>query len=107
MVAAAQEAVVPMLRERHAIAQQRQAIIAANPGLQERELLKRAALASAMADALRRRGVPDPTARLAAEVGIIAFMTAFARWVSAPDEQDLAHLICESFDQLKVITSGT
>src|SRR5947209_1260014 len=63
-VAAALEAVVPVFRERHALARQRQAVIAATPGLQERELLKRTALASAMADALRRRGVPDPAASL-------------------------------------------
>ena len=95
-----------MFQERHELARQRQAVIAANPGLQERELLKRAALAAAMADALRRRGVPDPAASLAAEVGVIAFKTAFARWVSEPDEQDLSRLIRESLDQLKVIIAG-
>jgi AcrR family transcriptional regulator len=106
-VAAALEAVVPVFRERYALARQRQAVIDANPGLQEREMLKRAALAAAMAGALRRRGVPDPVASLAAEVGVIAFKTAFARWVSAPDEQDLARLIRESFDQIKVMIAGT
>jgi AcrR family transcriptional regulator len=105
-VAAALEAAVPVFRERRELVRQRQAVIAANPGLQERELLKRAALASAMADALRRRGVPDPAASLAAEVGVIAFKTAYARWVSAPDEQDLSRLIRESLDQLKGITAG-
>lgn len=110
MVAAALEAAVPVFEERHALARQRQAVIAANPGLQEREVSKRAALASAMADALRRRGVPDPTASLAAEVGAIAFGTAFARWVSEPDEasdeHDLSRLIREALDQLKIITAG-
>lgn len=106
-VAAALEAAAPVFRERHALARQRQIVIDATPGLQERELLKRAALASAMADALRRRGVPDPAASLAAEVGVIAFKTAFARWVSAPDEHDLAQLIRESLDQLRIITAGT
>jgi hypothetical protein len=105
-VAAALEAAAPVFRERHALARQRQTVIAANLGLQERELLKRASLASAMADALRRRGVPDPAASLAAEVGVIAFKTAFARWVSAPDEHDLAQLIRASLDQLKVMIAG-
>jgi AcrR family transcriptional regulator len=105
-VAAALEAAAPVLRERHAFARQRQAVIGANPELQERELLKRAALAAAMADALRRRGVPDPAASLAAEAGVIAFSTAFHRWVSEPGEQDLSRLIRESLDQLKVITAG-
>jgi len=106
MVAAALEAAAPVFRERHAFARQLQAVLAATPGLQERELLKSAALTSAMADALRRRGVPDPAASLAAEVGEIAFKTAFARWVSAHDEYDLAQLIQESLDQLKVMLAG-
>lgn len=105
-VTAALEAAVPVFRERHEFARQRQAVIAATPGLHERELLKRTALASAMADALRRRGVTEPAASLAAEVGVLAFYTAFARWVSEPDTQDLSQLIRESLDQLRVITAG-
>ncbi len=105
-VAAALEAAAPVFRERHELARQRQTVIAANPGLQERELLKRASFASAMADALRKRGVTDPAARLAAEVGVIAFKTAYARWVSEPDEQDLSRLIRESLDQLQGIIAG-
>ncbi len=105
-VAAALEAAAPIFRERHELARQRQAVIAANAGLQERELLKRAALAAALAEALRRRGVTDPAASLAAEVGVIAFKTAYARWVSEPDEQDLARLIRETLDQLKVIAAS-
>src|SRR5512133_392884 len=49
-------------------ARQRQAIIAANPELQERELIKFASLSAALADALRARGVADPAASLTAEV---------------------------------------
>jgi AcrR family transcriptional regulator len=106
-VAAALEAAVPVFRERHDLARQRQAVIAATPGLQERELTKRASLAAAMADALRGRGVTDPTASLAAEVGVIAFGTAFARWVDDPHEQDLARLIRQALDQLKAAMAGT
>jgi len=106
-VAAALEAAAPVFHGRRELARQRQAVIAANPGLQERELLKHASLASAMADALRQRGVTEPTASLAAEAGVIAFKTAYARWVGDPDEQDLPTLIRESFDQLKVLTAGT
>jgi hypothetical protein len=60
-----------------------------------------------MAEALRRRGVTDPTASLAAEVGVIAFGTAFARWVDDPHEQDLARLIRQVLDQLKAAMAGT
>ena len=106
-VAAALEAAAPVFQERHALARQRQAVIAANPGLQERELSKRAVLATAMADALRGRGVPEPGASLAAEVGVIAFKTAFARWVDDPHEHDLARLIRQALEQLKAATAGT
>ncbi len=105
-VAAALEAAAPVFHGRHELARQRQMVFDATPGLQERELLKRASLASAIADALHGRGVPDPAASLAAEVGVIAFKTAFARWISAPDEDDLVRLIRESLDQLKVMISG-
>jgi AcrR family transcriptional regulator len=105
-VAAALQAAVPMFAERHERARQRQAVIAANPGLQERELLKRASLAAAMAGALRGRGVPEPAASLAAEAGVIAFKTAYARWVTEPGEPDLSQLIGESLDQLKLMSAA-
>jgi AcrR family transcriptional regulator len=106
-VAAALEAATPVFRERHELVRQRQAVIAANPELQEREMLKRAALTSAMADALRSRGVSDLAASIAAEVGAITFKIAFGHWVSEPDEQDLSRLIRASLDQLKGIVAGT
>lgn len=105
-VALALEAAVPLFHERRSLVRQRQAVITANPGLRERELLKSVALAAAMAGALRQRGVPDPAASLAAEAGIVGFRAAFARWVSAPDQQDLARLIRDSLDQLKVVIAG-
>ncbi len=74
-------AAAPLLGESHAYATKRSAAIAANPGLLERELLKLATLSGAMADALRRRGVPDPAASLAAETGITVFKVAYERWV--------------------------
>jgi AcrR family transcriptional regulator len=106
-VATALEALVPVFQERHERVRQRQAVIAANPALQERELLKEAWLTSAMAEALQRRGVTNLAASLAAEVGVIAFKTAFGRWVNEPDAQDLLRLIQVSRDQLKNIVAGT
>lgn len=106
-VTAALEATIPMFQERNAFIRQRQAVIVANPELQEREMLKRAALTSAMADALRRRGVTDLAAILAAEVGSIAFKTAFDHWVSEPNAQELSQLLRASLDQLKGIVAGT
>jgi hypothetical protein len=65
--------------ERRELARQRQTIIAANTELQEREMLKRASLAAAMVGPLRERGVTDATASLAAELGGLAFRTAYTR----------------------------
>ena len=79
-LAAALEAVeVVFTPQRHEFALQRRDVIAAHSELQERELLKMARLGLAVAEALRVRGADDITARLAAEVGMLAFSTAFAR----------------------------
>jgi hypothetical protein len=65
-----------------------------------------AALASAVADALRRRGVKDPAASLTAEAGIAAFKVAFEHWIQRPSNRNLPRLIRESIDQLKATTAG-
>ena len=92
-LAAALEAVAAAFTpDRHDLAPQRRAVIAANSELQERELLKRARLGSVMADALRARGADDTTARLAAEVGVLAFSTAYARWAEPENRQPFSEI---------------
>jgi AcrR family transcriptional regulator len=105
-VTAALEAAGAMLQERREFARQRQAVIAADTGLQERELIKLASLASALAGALRKRGVTDPAAGLTAEAGIAIFKIAFERWVNETVPADLPQLIRESLDELKAVTAG-
>ncbi len=104
--AAGLEAAGALIQEGGELPQQRQAIIDASTELQERELIKLATLASALTDALRRRGVEDPAASLAAEAGIAVFKIAFERWIDANDQPDLPGVIRESFDQLKTMTSA-
>jgi hypothetical protein len=58
------EATGQLFEDRRDSARQRQRVIQANTELRERELIKLASLASA--DALRRRGVSDPVAKLTA-----------------------------------------
>jgi AcrR family transcriptional regulator len=84
----------------------RQAVIAANPELQERELIKLASLASAIAGALRERGVPDLAASLTAEAGIAVFKIGFTRWISQSGQQDLPEAISEALDEMKAVTAG-
>ena len=77
------------------------AAIAASAELQERNALKQIGLAAAMAEALRARGVPAPTAVLAAELGSLAFKTAYARWAEPGEEQDLGTLACAVLRELQ------
>ncbi len=104
--AAGLEAAGALIQEGGELPRQRQAIIAASVELQERELIKLASLASALAEALRRRGVEDPAASLTAEAGIAVFKVAFVHWVDQPSQQDLPRLIRESLDELKAVTAG-
>jgi AcrR family transcriptional regulator len=105
-VAAALETAGAMLQERREYARQRQAVIAANAELRERELIKLASLAAAIAGTLRGRGVKDPAASLTAEAGIAVFKVAFERWVNGTDGHDLPQLIRESLEELKEVTAG-
>jgi AcrR family transcriptional regulator len=105
-VAAALKAAAALLQQRRDYSLQRQAVIAANPELQERELIKLASLASALAEELRHRGVTEPAASLAGEAGIAVFRIAFERWIKATNKRDFAQLIRESLDELKAVTAG-
>jgi AcrR family transcriptional regulator len=105
-VAAALETAGVLLQGRREHAVLRHAVIIANAELRERELIKLATLATALADALRRRGVPDPAAMLTAEAGIAVFKVAFERWVIASEPPDLAQVIRTSMDELKAVTAG-
>jgi AcrR family transcriptional regulator len=100
-IAAGLETAAAFFRERRDQARQRQAVIAANKELQERELMKLASLAAGMAGALRRRGVSEPAASLTAEAGVAVFKVAFARWIDADDHNDLVQYIRESLNELK------
>ena len=105
-VMAALCAAAPMFEERHEFAARRQQIIAANPELQERELIKLASLAGSVAQALRGRGVADPAAILTAEAGTTVFRVAFERWVDPACRRSLQQLIGESMEDLRAATAA-
>ena len=105
-VIAALEASGAVFQEHREHSVQRQAVIAANAELRERELIKLAKLASALAGALHQRGVKDATASLAAEAGITVFRIAFERWIRDTSRRDLPQHIRESFEELKTVTAG-
>jgi AcrR family transcriptional regulator len=105
-VAVALDAAATALGQHPEFSRQRQFVIEANTELQERELIKMASLAIALANGLRRRGVPDADASLAAEAGVAVLRVAFGRWVSEPDGPDLPPVMRESLDQLRTLASG-
>jgi AcrR family transcriptional regulator len=91
---------------RRAYSLQRQSVIDANPELRERELVKFASLAAALADALRRRGVQAPATALTAEAGVAVFRVAFAHWVHDDSDQDFGWFVHEGIAELRTVAAG-
>ena len=106
LAAALESAAVAFTWDRHDLAPQRQAVIAANSELQERQLLKRARFAAAMADALRARGASDVVARLAGEVGVLAFSTAYARWAAPENTRPFTEIAHAALDDLQACATS-
>ncbi|WP_433041537.1 TetR/AcrR family transcriptional regulator [Dactylosporangium sp. CS-033363] len=97
--------VAEMFAERHHFARMRAGVIAANPELQERELIKLQRLAGAIKAALMRRGVSENAAILAAQAGLTVFHVTFARWVQQDDPRAMRPLFDASLDELRAITA--
>ena len=83
----------------------RQQVIDRSSALQERELAKVAALAEALALALRQRGVDERLAALAAQTGMAACRYAIASWVADPAGGVGTHL-GRAFDELDGLASS-
>ncbi|GAB3570872.1 TetR/AcrR family transcriptional regulator [Amycolatopsis endophytica] len=84
------------------------AAVAASTELQERDALKNVGLAAAMTAALAARGVPDPVAHLAAELGVLAFKRGYAQWSEADrdDEEGLAPHALAALRELRTATAS-
>ncbi|MCW2866812.1 MAG: TetR family transcriptional regulator, partial [Marmoricola sp.] len=84
------------------------AAIAASTELQERAVLKNVGLAAAMTEALVGRGVPDPVAHLAAELGVLAFKRGFAQWTEGAGEaaDPLAPYTLAALDDLRAASAA-
>ena len=100
------DAAAQALGENHGYARRRQLVITANAELRERELIKMASLATALADGLRRRGVATTTASLAAEAGVAVFRVAFEVWVGDAEDAGLPTVMRESLGQLRQLATG-
>ncbi len=104
-VAAALDAFAERIGGNREYTRARQAVIDSSAELRERELIKLASLASTLADALRRRGVDDLQAGLAAETGIAVLRVAFARWRDEPVERPLIEVTRASLADLTALVA--
>ena len=84
------------------------AAVAASAELRERDALKSVGLAADMSRALIGRGVPEPTAQLAAELGVLAFKRGYTQW-SIDDrnsENPLAYYALAALDELRAASAA-
>jgi AcrR family transcriptional regulator len=92
--------------ERRPYSRMRQSVIDQNPALQERELHKFSGLATTVAEALRARGIGEPSASLAAESGATVFGIAFAQWIRDGETRSLAGIASEVLRELASLTGS-
>ena len=101
------EAAAQLIGEgRRDMAAQRQAVIAANPELRERELTKLADYAMTVAATLRQRGVPEPQATFAADAGNAVLRVALTQWANGGDGRGLDELVRAAMADLRVLTAS-
>jgi AcrR family transcriptional regulator len=106
-VALGLDAAAAMLGEsRRDLARQRQAVLAANPELRERELAKLADYAATIADTLRQRGVSEPQATLAAESGMTILRVAMQRWAGGDDGRELDAIMRDAVAELRAVMAS-
>ena len=104
-VAAALDAAGAVLDERRDLTRRRQAVIAANPSLQQREQIKYAMLSAEMAEALRERGIEPVSARLAGDTGVAVFRAAFERWIDDDEDREFGRLARDTLATLAAVVS--
>lgn len=83
----------------------RSTVIAANPPLRERELIKLASISEALMSALLRRGCDEQTARLATDVGVAVLRLATDRWM-ADEHTDFAETLANCAAELLTVAGA-
>lgn len=99
------KAIAVILEDQRDFGLRRSAVIAANPELKERELIKIAQLADRAAAALVERGVDEAEAWMAAEVGAMVFKSSFDRWSSSGATASLSALMDDAYAELCRMTT--
>jgi AcrR family transcriptional regulator len=106
MIGAALDAAAAAFEEVREFAAPRHRIIASSRELRERELIKAATLAAAMAEALRAQGVGDTAADLAAHTGVLIMHVAFERWADDPDQTPFQQIAADALAQLRAMAAA-
>jgi AcrR family transcriptional regulator len=104
-VGAGLDEVAALFADRHAFARMRSRIVAANPELQERELIKLQSLSAAIQVALLERGASINASTLAAQVGVTVFHVGFAQWVAQEDPTTFRQLMTEALAELQSVVA--
>lgn len=105
MVGAALDAAGGRFEEVRDVTGPRHRIIASSPELQERELIKAASLAAAMAAALRARGVAETPAALAALTGTTVMHVAYQQWAVDQDRTPFRQFARDAMAQLRELAA--
>jgi AcrR family transcriptional regulator len=105
-IEAALAATAGFFEDNREFARRRSSVIEANAELRERELIKLATLSAALAEGLRRRGVAEPDASLAAEAGMAVFRVAFASWVAAAEPRSFRAILRASLARLQALAAS-
>ncbi|HEX4832874.1 MAG TPA: TetR family transcriptional regulator [Trebonia sp.] len=106
LIGAALDAAAVRFEEAREFAGPRHKIIAASPELRERELIKATSLATAMAGALRARGVGGAAAALAAHTGVTVMHVAFEQWVTDPGRAPFQQVARDALAELRDLAAG-
>ncbi|GAA2509123.1 TetR/AcrR family transcriptional regulator [Winogradskya humida] len=76
--------------DRRDLAPRRLAVVASSPEFRERELLKRLDITTAVAAALRSRGLSDPSATVAAELATLTFTRTITIWADPANTEEFS-----------------
>lgn len=91
--------------ERRSFARSRASIISADASLQERELAKLALLKDRLGEVLRERNISEPSATLAAEVGVMVFHLSFRQWIAQGEKRSMAAIAHERLAALTALVT--
>ncbi|MCV7371919.1 TetR family transcriptional regulator [Mycolicibacterium arabiense] len=89
--------------DRRPYSRMRQTVIDANPALQEREAHKLVRLGRALVDALTARGVDDLTADVVAQLSVMAFGIAIARWIRTDEDRSFEDVATDVVQRVGIV----